>query len=105
MSYEGNEDLIDDIKVMMREASAYLHTALKEQAIFGKVIILIPTSWPDELADTPSEGETFAGGDIYIGDLYGCGACASPGRIRIHTSLMDGDTVVHEWGDSTVISH
>lgn len=98
MSYDGNENLIDDIKDMMMEASAYLHIALKGQAIFGKVIILIPSSWPDDLADTPSEGETFAGGDIYIGDRVGCGACASPGRIEIDISLMDGDTVVHEWG-------
>ncbi len=98
MPYEGNEDLIDDVKDMMKDASAYLHIALRDQAIFGKVIILIPYTWPDDLADAPSEGETIAAADIFIGHNVSCGACASPGRIEIDTSQMDGDTVVHEWG-------
>ena len=98
MPYAGHETMIDDIKEMMKDASQYLHTALRQQAIFGKVVILIPDSWPANLADTASAGETVAGADIFIGTNIGCGACTSPGRIQIDDGRMAGDTVVHEWG-------
>jgi Mg-chelatase subunit ChlD len=98
MPHAGNETMINDIEDMMTDASEYLHTALHQQAIFGKVIILVPDSWPDDPSYAASEGETVAGADIFIGNNIGCGACASPGRIQIDDGSMAGDTVVHEWG-------
>lgn len=90
--------MIDKIKTMMKDASKYLHTALKEQGIFGTVTILVPDSWPDDPSYLASEGETVAGADIFVGKNVSCGACASPGRIEIDDGQMVGSTVVHEWG-------
>jgi len=96
IAYDAN--MVNNIETMMTDASSYLHGALRQQAIFGKVIILVPDSWPDDPSYAASEGATVAGADIFIGADIDCGACASPGRIQIDDNRMNGKTVVHEWG-------
>lgn len=96
MAHDAN--MITNIETMMKDASSYLHGALKEQARFSRVTILVPDSWPDDASYVAAEGETVAGADIFIGKNIGCGACAGPGRIQIDDGSMNGKTVVHEWG-------
>ena len=98
MPHAGHETMVADIQDMMRDASSYLHTALRQQAIFARVTILVPDSWPDDPSYVAAEGESVAGADIFIATDIDCGACASPGRIEIDDGRMSGDTVVHEWG-------
>lgn len=92
--------MVGKIETMMTDASKYLHTALKQQALFGTVTILVPDTWPDDPSYQASEGETVAGADIFVGANVQCGACASPGRIEIAATadFLVGRTVVHEWG-------
>ena len=92
--------MVDNIKTMMIDASKYMHKALKQQAMFGKVSILIPDSWTANAGypTVASEGETAAGADILVGKNVACGACASPGKIQIDDGSMQGSTVIHEWG-------
>ena len=96
MAYDAN--MVTNIQNMMKDGSSYLHGALRQQARFSKVVILVPDSWPDDPSYAAAAGESVAGADIFIGKNIGCGACASPGRIEIDDGSMNGKTVVHEWG-------
>jgi calcium-activated chloride channel regulator 4 len=92
-----DKPFIASIKTMMKNASSYLHKATKQQAIYGKIIILVPDSWSDDPSYLPAGAESVASADIFVGKNIG-GAYATPGKIFIDDGSMDGDTVVHEWG-------
>ncbi len=92
-----DKPFINSIKTMMKDASDYLHKATKQQAMFSKVIILVPDSWSDDPSYLPAGAESVASADIFVGKNIG-GAYATPGKIFIDDGSMDGDTVVHEWG-------
>ncbi|XP_071846823.1 calcium-activated chloride channel regulator 1-like [Apostichopus japonicus] len=61
-----NLELIDAIKEMFINGSAYLYNATKKRAFFKEVTILIPKTWSDSPTYTAPGNATFEGADIIV---------------------------------------
>ncbi|XP_078264019.1 calcium-activated chloride channel regulator 1-like [Rhinoraja longicauda] len=66
-----DEKLIESIKEMMREASAYLHQATKQQLYFSDIKILLPFTWTDDSSlFQRSTTQSYATADVIIAAPY-----------------------------------
>ncbi|KAK3787610.1 hypothetical protein RRG08_034313 [Elysia crispata] len=63
-----NAALIDKIKAMIKEASAYLYQATAKRAYFSHVTILVPHSWAPDAAWGPATSELFTNADVIVQD-------------------------------------
>ncbi|XP_078506549.1 calcium-activated chloride channel regulator family member 3-like [Lissotriton helveticus] len=111
--------IIDNIKNMMTEASAYLFTATQRRAYFKNIKILIPLTWSHNSSYSRAKTELFDKADAIVADpflKYGddpytleYGGCGEPGKyihftpnFRTDDSLLAvygprGRVFVHEW--------
>uniref|UniRef100_UPI00398E6AD1 calcium-activated chloride channel regulator 1-like n=1 Tax=Pristiophorus japonicus TaxID=55135 RepID=UPI00398E6AD1 len=66
-----NDNLIDNIKEMVTEASSYLHRATKQQVYFSDVKILLPLNWGinSSLVQRPTT-QSYEKADVLIAEPY-----------------------------------
>ena len=60
------QDVIDQIKQLMRAASRELLTASRHRAFFRQVKILLPRTWTSVAWDQTLQGETFMDAEIRV---------------------------------------
>ena len=60
------QDVIDQIKQLMRAASRELLTASRHRAFFRQVKILLPRTWTSVSYDQTLQGETFMDAEIRV---------------------------------------
>ncbi|XP_061406630.1 calcium-activated chloride channel regulator 1-like [Lethenteron reissneri] len=111
--------LIDAIKAMVTDASAYLHAATNNRVFFRNVSILIPSSWASKNYTRPTY-EYYGKADVLVHPwddpaddspyTHQYGQCGEPGQYIQFTPnfLLDdknlkaygprGRAFVHEWG-------
>uniref|UniRef100_UPI00398F76F4 calcium-activated chloride channel regulator 1-like n=1 Tax=Pristiophorus japonicus TaxID=55135 RepID=UPI00398F76F4 len=115
-----NDNLIDNIKEMVTEASSYLHRATKQQVYFSEVKILLPPNWEiNSSLVQRSTVQSYEKADVIIAEPYRkygddpytlqYGGCGEKGRYihftpnfilnnRLTTCYgSQGRVFVHEW--------
>ena len=60
------QDTVDQIKLLMTEASRELLTASRHRAFFRQVKILLPRTWTSVSYDQTLQGETFMDAEIRV---------------------------------------
>ncbi|XP_032883725.1 calcium-activated chloride channel regulator family member 3-like [Amblyraja radiata] len=105
-----DENLIESIKEMMHDASAYLHLATKQQLYFSEIKILLPYTWTvNSSLFQRSTTQSYAKADVIIAAPYlkrrdapytlqprGCG---EKGRyIHFTPNFMLNDTLASAYG-------
>ncbi|GFO31308.1 calcium activated chloride channel [Plakobranchus ocellatus] len=60
--------LVDKLKAMLTEASAYLYAATDRRAYFSHVTILVPHSWSSDPAWAPATSELYSNADVVLQD-------------------------------------
>ncbi|KAJ1171271.1 hypothetical protein NDU88_003136 [Pleurodeles waltl] len=111
--------IINNIKDMMTDASAYLFSATQRRAYFRNITILIPLTWVRDPSYSRVKTESFDKADVIIADpflKYGddpytlqYGGCGEPGKyIHFTPNFVTDDSLltvygprgrvfVHEW--------
>jgi len=112
-----SEELLEQLKSLMVEASRELYIATRNRAYFRQVKILLPKTWTSIEADVAMEAESFATAELRVdreNSLYGMtpytltsSSCGEPGQFtHLTPEFMAGGTteygnwgkvLVHEW--------
>ncbi|CAM9589700.1 unnamed protein product [Lampetra fluviatilis] len=112
--------LVDAIKEMVTQASAYLHTVTNNQMYFRNISILIPSSWETNSSYQQLKSESYGQAEVLIAlrddpdddspYTHQYGLCGDPGQyiqltpnFLLNDNNLDaygprGRTFVHEWG-------
>ncbi|XP_078489083.1 calcium-activated chloride channel regulator 1-like isoform X2 [Ciona intestinalis] len=117
-SIPENQDLINNIKALLNEASPILWTATKNRAYLGEVTILVPSTWTGGYAQA-THGQVYNKADIIVADpnpqymdtpyTIQYQQCGDPGEyIHLTPNFINendfvenygskGKALVHEW--------
>ncbi|XP_070559170.1 calcium-activated chloride channel regulator family member 3-like [Ptychodera flava] len=110
--------LVDYIKEIFSDASAYLYEATNDRAVFGDVTILLPKTWSDNITTNPSTTERYDIANVIVDHAnadYGDSPYAKQTRPcgekaeYIHLTpkwIVDREYSEYNWGESgKVIVH
>ncbi|XP_037082326.1 calcium-activated chloride channel regulator 4-like [Pollicipes pollicipes] len=114
------QDVLDNVKTLINDASSYLYTATNQRAFFSDVTVVVPSSWPRSCtgANPPGQAttESYLTSDLRVSTthpVYGSapwthqsGQCGQPGAFvqfaadYVSEGTSDGSkaaALVHEW--------